>query len=47
MIWDGSPIHRRSAVREFVSGMRGEIRVESLRGYTPDLNPWDEGAGTP
>jgi transposase len=43
VIWDGSPIHRRSAVREFVSGTSGKIRVEALPGYAPDLNPWDEG----
>jgi hypothetical protein len=43
VIWDGSPIHRRAAVREFVAGQRGAIRVEALPGYAPDLNPWDEG----
>ena len=43
VIWDGSPIHRRAAVQEFVSGTRGKIRVEFLPAYAPDLNPWDEG----
>lgn len=43
VVWDGSPIHRRAAVREFVAGTRGAIRVEALPGYAPDLNPWDEG----
>jgi transposase len=43
VIWDGSPIHRRAAVTEFVAGTRGKIRVEALPGYAPDLNPWDEG----
>ena len=43
VIWDGSPIHRRTAVTEFVAGTRGKIRVETLPGYAPDLNPWDEG----
>lgn len=43
VIWDGSPIHRRQAVKEFVAGTRGHIRVEPLPGYAPDLNPWDEG----
>jgi transposase len=43
VIWDGSPIHRRAAVKEFVSGTRGKIWVEALPGYAPDLNPWDEG----
>lgn len=43
VIWDGSPIHRRAKVQEFVSDRRGCIRIESLPGYAPDLNPWDEG----
>src|SRR3954471_20457068 len=43
VIWDGSPIHRRAAVTEFVAGTRGKIWVEALPGYAPDLNPWDEG----
>jgi transposase len=43
VIWDGSPIHRRQEVLEFVAGTRGRIRVEPLPGYAPDLNPWDEG----
>lgn len=43
VIWDGSPIHRRSLVREFVSDTRGTVRLEALPGYAPDLNPWDEG----
>ena len=43
VIWDGSPIHRRAAVAEFVAGTRGQVRVEALPGYAPDLNPWDEG----
>lgn len=43
VIWDGSPIHRRSLVREFVSGTCGKVRLEVLPGYAPDLNPWDEG----
>jgi transposase len=43
VIWDGSPIHRRAEVNEFVSETRGGVRVEALPGYAPDLNPWDEG----
>jgi transposase len=43
VIWDGSPIHRRAAVRDFVSETRGKVRLEALPGYAPDLNPWDEG----
>jgi transposase len=43
VIWDGSPIHRRQEVLEFVGGTRDRIRLESLPAYAPDLNPWDEG----
>lgn len=42
VIWDGSPIHRREAVKEFMAGTRGKVWVEALPGYAPDLNPWDE-----
>jgi transposase len=43
VIWDGSPIHRRAEVMEFVASTRGRVWLESLPGYAPDLNPWDEG----
>jgi len=43
VIWDGSPIHRRQAVKDFVAGTKGKVHVEALPGYPPDLNPWDEG----
>ena len=43
LIWDGSPIHRRAIVQEFVSQTHGKLRLEGLPGYAPDLNPWDEG----
>jgi transposase len=43
VIWDGSPIHRRVAVKDFVAQSEGKVVVEQLPGYAPDLNPWDEG----
>jgi transposase len=43
VIWDGAPIHRRAAVQEFVEGTCGRVWLETLPGYAPDLNPWDEG----
>jgi transposase len=39
VIWDGSPIHRRAELKEFVSGTRGKVWLEALPGYAPDLNP--------
>lgn len=43
VIWDGSPSHRRAEVKEFVAGTRGQVWLEALPGYAPDVNPWDEG----
>ena len=43
VIWDGSPIHRRAEVNEFVSETRGKVWLEALQGYSPDLNPSAEG----
>ena len=43
VIWDGSPIHRKAEVRQFILDLGPKVRVESLPAYAPDLNPWDEG----
>jgi transposase len=43
VIWDGSPIHRSRAVKNFLSdGAAARLQVEQLPGYAPELNP-DEG----
>ena len=43
VIWDGSPIHRGQAVKDFLaSGAASRLQLERLPGYAPDLNP-DEG----
>lgn len=40
VIWDGSPIHRRIAVKDFLNSKAGRgVRVERLPAYAPDLNP--------
>src|SRR5689334_12483237 len=44
---DGSPIHRADLVRQFVSQAKEKVRLEPLPGYSPDLNPWDEGGLEP
>jgi transposase len=44
VIWDGSPIHRWKAVREWLaSGGARRVHLELLPGYAPDLNPLDAG----
>ena len=44
VIWDGSPIHRFKAMREFLATPAAEPFVlEGLPGYAPDLNPLDCG----
>ncbi len=43
VIWDGSPIHRGGAVKDFLtSGAASGLQLEQLPGYAPELNP-DEG----
>jgi transposase len=43
LIWDGSPIHRGQAVKNFLKrGAAKRLHLEHLPGYAPDLNP-DEG----
>ena len=43
VVWDGSPIHRGRAVKDFLaSGASWRLQLEQLPGYAPELNP-DEG----
>ena len=43
LIWDGAPIHRGQAVKDFLRGGAAKrLHLEQLPGYAPDLNP-DEG----
>ncbi len=43
VIWDGAPIHRCRAVKDFLAaGAAQRLHLERLPGYAPDLNP-DEG----
>jgi transposase len=44
IIWDGSPIHRRAEVKEFLGSTAGRgVWVERMPGYAPELSPWDAG----
>ena len=43
VLWEGSPIHRSKAVKEFLAeGAAERLQLERLPGYAPELNP-DEG----
>ncbi len=43
VIWDGSPIHRRANVKEFLASRDGRgVHIEPLPPYAPDLNPVEE-----
>lgn len=43
VIWDGSPIHRGQAVKDFLTGgAASRVQLEQLPGYAPELDP-DEG----
>jgi transposase len=43
VIWDGSPIHRRANVKEFLASREGRgVHIEPLPAYAPDLNPVEE-----
>lgn len=43
VVWDGSPIHRGRAVKDFLaSGASHRLQLEQLPSYAPELNP-DEG----
>ena len=47
VIWDGSPIHRSGAVKDFLaSGAASRVRLEQLPGYAPDLNPDERAYGS-
>ena len=40
VVWDGSPIHRRDGVPDFLASREGRsIQIEPLPPYAPDLNP--------
>jgi len=40
VIWDGAPIHRGQAVKDFLANGGGErIHLERLPSYAPELNP--------
>lgn len=39
IIWDGLPAHRSRLVRDYVDSLDGDIVLERLPAYAPELNP--------
>jgi transposase len=40
VIWDGAPIHRAKAIKQFLESKEGKrLHLERLPGYAPELNP--------
>jgi transposase len=39
IVWDGLPAHPSGAVWKFIRQQRGQLWVEFLPGYAPELNP--------
>ena len=39
VIWDGLRSHHSKRVHEYVNGLDGQISIEFLPAYAPDLNP--------
>jgi len=43
VVWDGAPIHRGQAVKEFLAqGAAARLHLERLPGYAPELNPAED-----
>ena len=39
IIWDGLPAHRSRLVRDYVESLDGQIQLERLPAYAPEINP--------
>jgi transposase len=39
IVWDGASIHRSTLVRDYIASTNGQIAVERLPAYAPELNP--------
>ena len=51
VVWDRLPAHRSLLVREFLDSLGGQIAIEYLPPYAPELNPveylWGTGSNIP
>ena len=42
LIWDGLPAHKSRKMRQYLETERRWLKVETLPGYSPDLNPVED-----
>jgi putative transposase len=42
LIWDGLPAHRSRNMKQYLESQRSWLQVETLPGYSPDLNPVED-----
>ena len=42
LIWDGLPAHKSRKMKQYLESQRGWLEVETLPGYSPDLNPVED-----
>jgi transposase len=42
LVWDGLPAHRSRGMLDWARSQREWLRIESLPGYAPDLNPTEQ-----
>ena len=41
-IWDGLPAHKSRKMKQYLGSQRSWLQVETLPGYSPDLNPVED-----
>lgn len=39
IVWDGLQVHKSRVVRDYIESLNGDIQVEFLPAYAPELNP--------
>jgi hypothetical protein len=42
LIWDGLPAHKSQQMKQYLESQRGWLQIETLPGYSPDLNPVED-----
>ncbi len=42
LIWDGLPAHKSRKMKQYLESQRVWLQIETLPGYSPDLNPVED-----